>query len=253
MSADAKTVSCGPGSVMSAVKKSGEASTSTSKSARRKQLVDQEFNVVALDLGWVDDEFLWPKNETGLKTTYNCKGEIEPLLELTTGRSVCVQAGGALGLFAKYLALHFESVYTFEPNPVLFTALCANAPERNIYKFPVALTDNAGHVHMATTEQYEKSNMGAWWCEKGGPIPSLRLDSFHFDALDLLILDIEGGEMAALEGAVNALRHFHPVIHLEWKDKIHKRAGVNPDALHQFLTDKGYELVRDKRNERTYV
>lgn len=252
MSDEEKKALCVSGSATSVSLKLDGEFLNTSKNVS-ESLEGREFELVKLDLGWVDEEFYWPKGETGLKTSYNCKGEIDPLLELTKGREVCVQAGGALGLFSKYLSRHFGRVYTFEPNPILFTALTYNVPEHNVYKFPMALTRNKRNVGMATYDRYEKCNMGAWWTEGVGGIPGMPLDSFYFDALDLLILDIEGGEFDALRGAEGVIKKHHPVIHIEFKKSILARAGVSEDELHDFFVSHGYELVRDKRNERTYV
>lgn len=252
MSVEEKKVSCASGSAISVATRLDEASTSTLKSAK-ELLEPREYDLVRLDLGWMDEEVCWPKGETGLKTSYKCKHEIDPLLELTNGRKVCVQAGGALGLFAKYLATHFETVLTFEPNPVLYHALAFNTPEFNIFSFPMALTRHKRNVSMAAEKHHEESNMGAWWIEGEGHIPAMALDSFYLEALDLLILDIEGGEPAAIAGADHYIEKFHPVLHLEWKKKIHDRAGVNADELHEKLLSHGYQLVREKRSERTYV
>ena len=243
----------GPVSVTCVTKKSEEEYTGTSSPANDRTLGQTEYNIVPLDLGWLDEPICWPEGETGLKTSYNCKAEIDPLLELVGGNKVCVQAGGALGLFAKYLSRHFETVLTFEPNPILFQALVFNTPEYNIFTMPMALTRHRRSVGLAAEKRHEKSNMGAWWVEGEGKIPGIQLDAIHLEALDLLILDIEGGELAAIAGAERHIEKFHPVLHLEWKKKIHDRAGVTAEEFHEKLLSYGYELVRDKRSERTYV
>lgn len=180
-----------------------------------------------------------PPGEVGLQRSRSA-GDIERVLKYVPERRVCVQAGGAAGSYPKELKKHFDVVYTFEPNPVLFGYLCKNCPEPEIIKFPCALGNGPGMVHMAHNKEY-KSNMGAWWTEEGGITPQLTLANFEFPALDLIYLDTEGSEGRILAGSLSTIGKHKPVIVAEHKHKIIKRIGS--DWLEWFTESMGYEVA----------
>lgn len=130
-------------------------------------------------------------------------------------KRVAVQAGGAMGMWPKRMAQVFDTVYTFEPNPQSFYCLNYNCKEENIIRFQAALGREPGMVTMGFHEK--PNNYGAYRCNPGGVIPTLRLDDFGLNVCDLIMLDIEGYEMFALMGAARTIAMNHPVIVLEDK------------------------------------
>lgn len=181
---------------------------------------------------------------SGLKWNRRDLPALAELVGLTPARRVVVQAGGNLGIWPKFLARHFQAVWTFEPAPALFPLLVANAPEPNIYRLQAALSDSHDGVRMLQARRDGKpdAHEGITHVAGPGPVPSVRLDALDLPLLDLLCLDLEGWELFALRGAVETLRRCRPVVSVE----INKQAaytGVEPDQVRELLGTLGYRQV----------
>jgi hypothetical protein len=66
------------------------------------------------------------------------------------------------------------------------------------------------------------------------------LDECHVSSLDLMKVDIEGSEVAALEGAKKVLASLRPAILIEINDLALKRCGSSKEELFELLCDFGY-------------
>jgi FkbM family methyltransferase len=174
------------------------------------------------------------------------------------GRTACIQAGGNLGIFPKRLSQWFQTVYTFEPDPECFTALCHNAPEPNIIKIQAALGDEASMVALSRTRPPHKptgpQHEGLGWVCGPGVLPMVRLD----DALsalmvcDLLYLDLEGYELPALRGARGLVRRCRPVIVLEVTAN-QERCGFSQTELVDDVLAQGYRCEWQDKTDRVFV
>jgi FkbM family methyltransferase len=186
------------------------------------------------------DGFLWPRGGEKYRSRYiRHAPDMEVALRYAPGRQVVVQAGGNVGVWPKWLAARFARVYTCEPEPLNFAALCRNVPELNVYKLNAALGCERGPIALDIHE----GNIGAHTVEGAGAIPSLRIDDLGLDVCDAIILDIEGFEYPALLGAYETLIEHKPVIMLENRghgEKIGQGSFADITAL---LTGYGYREV----------
>jgi FkbM family methyltransferase len=165
-----------------------------------------------------------------------------PVVNALPQRRVAVQAGGNLGVFAKYLASRFDTVYTFEPAPELFPLLCHNAPEINIIRMQAALSEEQALISTKCERLYKHDkppHEGVTHISGEGPTPAFALDSLKLPVCDLLYLDIEGYELRAVRGARETLRRCRPVVVTEINDCI-KAIGDDPEFLHAFMRAMGY-------------
>jgi FkbM family methyltransferase len=204
-------------------------------------------------------KFLWPRQDESLH------GDIPTLAQLDTDvfplvkhKRVAVQAGGAMGMWAKRMAQVFDVVYTFEPTPQSFYCLNFNCPEENIVAFNAALGEKAGMVNMAFPEHKKRSktgkdNYGGFRCFPGGHIPTMRLDDLELPGCDLLMLDLEGYELFALKGAIKTINDHHPVIVME--DKGCSRVfGYQKGDVEKYLrAEAGYRTLKRFHGDRDVV
>lgn len=165
--------------------------------------------------------WLWPEVDTvQAGIVFARLPDLHAALTHVTGRGVCVQAGGNMGVWPKALAYEFAAVYTFEPDPLNFRCLCANVPEENVFKFNAAVgTGHEGCRGMART-----SNCGAHYLDGPGGIPVLTIDALGLPQCDFIQLDVEGYEPEALVGGRDTIQAYHPVIMIE--DKAFKRRAI---------------------------
>lgn len=169
-----------------------------------------------------DQEWLWPANDsTQHAIAWARLADLERALDFIGAPRICVQAGGNMGVWPKRLSRVFDTVYTFEPDPLNFRCLCANVPEENVFKFNAAL----GTGHESPADMRRTDNCGAHKVIPGaGNIPLISLDALNLPGCDFLQLDIEGHEAHALAGAWGTIRAYHPVIMIE--DKAFKRRAI---------------------------
>lgn len=166
------------------------------------------------------------------------------------GGQSAVMAGGNMGLYPALLSRYFSLVYTFEPDPVHFHCLTNNCQFPNVVKFQAALGASNGMVGMSTPIE---GNTGMAQVEEVGRncIPTMTIDQFAFNDLDLLFLDTEGFEPQILEGARDTLTRLSPKLILELGDVDAgelKNYNASVDILHQLGYD---EITRISRLDYT--
>ena len=70
------------------------------------------------------------------------------------------------------------------------------------------------------------------------------LDSFKFEKVDFIKIDIQGSEFKALCGAKNLLLHFRPILFLEIEEQQLKSLGTSTKELIEKLFSLDYVLFR---------
>ncbi len=193
----------------------------------------------------------WPEWDKKAEQNYNAIIKSIPLLDFAIenckNRRLAVQAGGHVGLFAGYLAGFFDKVIVFEPHPDLFKCCIRNNPSQRVTVYNAALS-NTGEMqafHQSTSSGSCKvvpDNS----LEKTQQVHSTTLDSYGLPGLDFLMLDIEGHELQALQGAEATIRKYSPVIQAE-------ELEFSP-AVSQFLAQLHYVPVGEKQGkDRVYL
>lgn len=185
------------------------------------------------------DGLLWPASDRECyRAVIANVSDVDASIAYAKGRQVAVQAGGNCGVWPRYMAAHFATVYTFEPDPVNFHCLTANVPE-NVVARMAALGDEPGHVGLIC----DPKNVGAHYIEGHGPIEVVTIDSLSLAACDLIALDIEGYELKALQGAADTIRRFRPVIQIEDKGLSEKYGTFRGDAERWLKAGFGYKVM----------
>lgn len=204
-------------------------------------------------MGWNWDKFVGTKR--GLMFNRRDLTEnLEPVLTWVPQKRVVVQAGGNLGVFPKRLSEVFKTVYTFEPDPENFLALCRNAPELNIIKLQAALGDERKQVGISREriDGLPESHEGTRNIKGDGPIPVLRLDDLGLKVCDLLYLDLEGYEFFALQGATRTIEQCRPVIAVEINKSI-VRYGLRDEDMFIQMRVYGYRQVKQYHSDFVFV
>jgi len=183
---------------------------------------------------------MWPASDRGAAAAvFNDIHALDSVYPLCRKLGVAIQAGGNCGVWPKAMGERFRIVYTFEPDPVNFRCLCANAPAVNVFKINAALGDVGGTVGLAA----RPDNVGAHQVDGSGDIPTLTIDDFALVVCDLIYLDIEGCELAALRGGAQTIARTRPVIVVEDKG-MSVRYGVPPGEVEKYACERfGYRVV----------
>lgn len=171
-----------------------------------------------------------------------------------------LEAGALDGKESLELAkiVHKGQVLSFEPNPSRFPSLSSKAAQvTNIKAFPFALGDQNAKVpfYVCYGAQYDPAYEGASSllppaeCMKinyQGPIievMSYRIDDwckeYKQSKIDFMWLDLEGGELQALKGAVETLKNVK-LITIETNFFEYREGMTQFPELNQFLEENGF-------------
>lgn len=197
---------------------------------------------------------VWPDMDKACaKVIFDMSADLEVAMNFVTSdsRKVCVQAGGNCGVWPRALAPLFGTVYTAEPHPLNFVALTMNtAGLPNVVRLQAAFGYDRDLIKLALAD-HELENCGAFFVERGGYIPTLRIDDLHLRECGLIYLDIEGMEQNALRGAEHTIRQCRPTIIVEDKGLSEKYGTAKGDC--EKWLEAEFEYVVAKRIHRDVI
>jgi FkbM family methyltransferase len=181
-------------------------------------------------------------------------------IKLAQGSRVVFDIGANVGLYSLLAAsVNPESnVYAFEPTPEMVTCLADNIRLNgllNIIVEPMAVGSHQGKAFLRLCSGSDGTNEGMNYVtyarqdDNDLPVPVTSLDGYcqdrSIDRIDLLKLDIEGGEYEALRGAQGLLQaQAVDCIFLELIEWAAKRSGHSTAEIQILLQDAGYHLYR---------
>jgi FkbM family methyltransferase len=192
------------------------------------------------------------------------------LIELIKlGGDVFIDIGANVGFFTIIAAHKFNSVLSFEPTPISLIHLRNNIKLnkiRNIEIFEYALSEKPGRLNFYvnplnsggnslnnfSSSMIEKSSRNDWTSFN---VEVKTLDSLIFDkkiainSLDLIKIDIEGHEVPALNGSLNTISKYQPLIYAEVgrsKGQIDKILEILPKYYSPFYISQ-FEIIEFKK------
>ncbi len=156
-----------------------------------------------------------------------------------------LDCGADLGLFSALLVSSsdkIKEVMAFEPNPRSFKLL-----ERNLRMFPipakamnVAVADFNGKGELKHPPHDDHDHAAFLVPAENGTVPVMRVDDLSLGRQRhvLLKIDVEGGELSVIRGAMKTLSasHAFSVVFEAHRDQV-KRAGIEPMAIVSLLRE----------------
>ena len=141
-----------------------------------------------------------------------------------------IDVGANMGITAIEYADIFQSVMAFEPIADVYNQLKMVIQRNsitNVITYPVALSDQTGTAQMS----YRPNNSFASAInERGGEtIATATLDSYQFQSVDFIKIDVEGLETAVITGGWDTIVKHRPMIQFEYKKKLAQRYGYDID------------------------
>ncbi len=157
-------------------------------------------------------------------------------------KRICIDIGANVGLWACDLVNEFQTVIAFEPVEEFRDCFKKNVKGSNYIVESVALgrtetfiemsivQGNTGHSHINPT------SLGK------GTIPLKTLDSYNYENIDMIKIDVEGYEEEILAGAMNTILKNKPVIVVEQQKHEYKDAITDKPSI-KILESWGYRVV----------
>jgi FkbM family methyltransferase len=177
--------------------------------------------------------------------TWVMEPEVALVPLLSRRKGVAVDAGANKGVFLYHLSRSFERVYGFEPLPQLVSYLKAAAPA-NVTVYGAALSNAPGTATLRLPRGFielgslEAHTSGTWTTDapiEEHDVELKTLDSFGLRDVALLKIDVEGHELAVLEGARETISRYRPAVLVEVEER-HREGGVA--RIRSYLEDLGY-------------
>jgi FkbM family methyltransferase len=176
----------------------------------------------------------------------------ETLARLADPGETAVDAGANVGLMSNLLAHAVGPggrVVSFEPHPLIFETLSRNIAQweavdaiKVIEVCQAAVSSSAGVLPLAVDPDTFAANKGTASLEHADPgestdVRTVRLDDEFPDGLGVLKLDVEGHEIAALEGADALLRSGRI------RDILFEEHEQPPTPVTTLLESRGYTVL----------
>lgn len=142
-------------------------------------------------------------------------------------RRVMIDVGACIGIFARPAAHVFEKVICFEPVSRNFQVLEKNMQGlSNVELYPLGLSDRPQHaifdlMPLKTGETKQVAEFVPRPDHEKYEGDLVTLDSFGFDQVDWIKVDVEGYEMQVLEGGRETIRRNRPWLLLERNGQDH--------------------------------
>ena len=177
--------------------------------------------------------------------SYKYANKITPELNLikmlTDKNKISLDIGANLGLFTFFIQKNSKFVYAFEPNPFPLRYLYGLVSE-NVKVVPIAISNHNDEVIL----NIPKKPKG--WSSNGASlkdtnvfhikykVDSRTIDSLKIENIEFIKIDVEGNEMAVLEGATETLLNQKPNLLVE-NEFIHQE---KPYEIFKFLEEYNY-------------
>lgn len=164
------------------------------------------------------------------ESVYTGLSHINKALEYVKKFDVMVDVGANVGLISVPMSKKFNKVIAFECVPDTFECLSYNLQTftNNTEAHNFAVSNAAGTVDVAIPKQSGTMVSSGWasiskerqdaFNEKDYiQVQSITIDELNLDCLDFLKIDVEQAEMMVIQGALETIQKFKPVIEFENK------------------------------------
>lgn len=199
---------------------------------------------------FINEGWYWPKYDKRpdkcLRKVTAFLNDISHAIELSNQKKCCIQAGGHAGIWPIELAKHYKNVFTFEPEKILFECMFNNALKENasnIFMSPQALGPECKDAKFKS-----HSSAGSWRIADDGDydVHMVTIDSLNLKYCDAIFLDVEQYEIPVLQGALQTIKEFSPILHVEIL------AGEK-DKMDDFMRSINYKHVIQTNSDHIYV
>ena len=205
-------------------------------------------------------KMLWP--------ALNFEPEVQAVLhELLKPGDVFIDCGANIGYFsvmAGDIVGRHGRVVSIEANPVTFELLNENLDINNLNRgIHCALTSQPGEVDLLMPEMGDVlSSLKKNSLFDNGNVKSFRVDGLTLDQVleelslpkvNLVKIDIEGGEMDVLHSAPNLLEEFRPCFVIEYSPVTWPNFGATPDLLKELLNKYNYNAFLYDESEQKFI
>lgn len=170
------------------------------------------------------------------------------LIENFNTSQTMIDIGAKKGKWFRSIKKHFpkNQSYVFEPIPNNYDKLKKTLAGTNCNLYKVALSDKEGTMSffvdldaIAWSGLKKQKNNGNY---KEIIVEVKKLDSFNFDNVGFIKIDVEGNELFTLNGAIQTIQKNRPIIYFECADVHLENYGYKSKDLYNFFKNLDYSI-----------
>lgn len=164
-------------------------------------------------------------------------------LKMCKTRRLAIDIGANSGLYSYFYSKHFNEIKSFEPfksasknlvssnikNIDIHNVALSSKTESLILHVPILKDGSIIHSQASLKKDNENSLKVNVKCKT--------LDSYHFNDVDLIKIDVEGYEEEVLIGAIKTIKRYMPILQIELEER---HLGHTPTKLINFIENLGY-------------
>jgi FkbM family methyltransferase len=156
-----------------------------------------------------------------------------------------IDVGSHYGCHSLIASEMCEKVYSFEPQKILFDIQVKNFKDNNIMNVKVFNNglSNKNEILTMNKLDYEQSwiNSGDVSVGLDGEEISLKkLDSYEFENVGIIKIDVQGYEKFVIEGALETIKKFKPILIVEFESGQLQKFGYGPKDLFDYIRSLDY-------------
>lgn len=187
--------------------------------------------------------------------------ELDYLKTLPLQSFVCLDVGANIGYWSKFL-LNISKVsqlHAFEPDPITCRILEKNlTPLTNVMISQAAIGDRDGVLELFLDPHHSGDNRSQFTAGRRSiEVPCYTLDSYvkrmNLERVDFVKIDIQGGEIPALEGASDLIHRFRPLMMIEIAPELDSRTEGIANYINQLVEQISYRAYSVKNGLPVYL
>ena len=168
-----------------------------------------------------------------------------------TGKDI-IDIGANNGSFAvdfSHLVGDTGSVHSFEPQRIIYYQLCTNIFLNgldNVHCHNVAMGDSNGYVYIDLPDYHNKGNVNfgdVRISKSGDKIEQKALDSYEFNDVIFIKIDVQGYESFVINGAKETIKKHRPYMFVEFEDHLLQPQGSSEAALKAQIEALDYKVI----------
>ena len=202
----------------------------------------------------LNKEWLWPvKDKKAWPYLTRAENILFPktISDMINNHQTVIQAGGHCGLYPYQYSSLFETVYTFEPEHKNHNCLVDNLKDcKNTIIYNLGIGNKAEHLGIKLDRKNSGKHMIA--DTDVNPISIITIDSLNLADVDLIHLDLKGYELFALQGAIETIKTYKPLIVLETND-LCEEFGYTLVDLDNWIYSIGYKKIKEWEDDCAYA
>ena len=164
--------------------------------------------------------------------------------------NVCIDVGGHIGTTSFPYSRLYKSVIAFEPNPKSYDFFVENVKLNQVKNVEVVNKGVYNKTMKCIVKQHSGANSGCFCIEESeNGIDVVKLDDHYLDhPIDFIKIDTEGSELYVLEGSVEIIKRYKPLIQVETNECCQTNFGYSKQNIYDFLYQHGYSVYDDDGN-----